>query len=62
MAYLIQRYFVVVGEPRKPFPAVGQPFGGRALHAAAINMLTTKSPDHTAVRIPSDQRRWFTIW
>jgi hypothetical protein len=45
VAYLIQRYFVVVGEPKKSFPAVGQRFGGRALYATAVTMLTTKSPD-----------------
>ncbi|TPL20958.1 hypothetical protein FJ945_19630 [Mesorhizobium sp. B2-4-9] len=45
VAYLIQRYFVVVGEPMKRFPAVGQRYEGRALFANAINIKTTTTPD-----------------
>ncbi|MER9611333.1 hypothetical protein NKI91_22190 [Mesorhizobium sp. M0312] len=45
VAYLIQRYFVVVGEPRKSFPAVSQRYGGRAFYTTAITVLTTTSPD-----------------
>jgi hypothetical protein len=45
VAYLIQRYFVVVGQPRKSFPAIGQRFAGRALYATSVTILTTKSPD-----------------
>ena len=45
VAYLVQRYFVVIGEPTKPFPAVGQRFHGRALYSSAITMVTTVTPD-----------------
>ena len=45
VAYLIQRYFIVVGEPNKHFPAVGQRFDGRALFATSVGMLTTTTPD-----------------
>jgi hypothetical protein len=45
-AYLVQRRFIVVGRPRKTFPAVGQPFGARAAPAKGeINLLTTRTPD-----------------
>jgi len=62
VAYLIQRYFVVVGE-REAFPAVGslsvtRAARGRDQHA------NNKSPDmyRRSKSKPRDQRRWFTIW
>ncbi len=45
VAYLIQRFFIVVGEPVKTYPAIGQPFKGRAMPFSAVRIITTKSPD-----------------
>lgn len=44
VAYLTQRFFVLIGEPEKRYPAVGQPFAGRAMPYAGVRILTTKSP------------------
>ena len=44
VAYLTQRFYVLVGKKEKTFSAVGQPFEGRAMPFAAINMRTTKTP------------------
>jgi hypothetical protein len=44
-AYLIQRQFIVIGAPQKTFPAMGQPYNGRAMPARRINMITRQTPD-----------------
>lgn len=45
-SYLVRRFFIVVGRPDKAFPALGQPFAGRAgLALNSIRILTTRSPD-----------------
>ncbi|MGE3993711.1 hypothetical protein, partial [Pseudorhodoplanes sp.] len=45
VAYLTQRFFILVGRPVKSFPALGQPFGGRALPYTGVRIVTTRSPD-----------------
>lgn len=45
VAYLTQRFFVLVGRPTKAFPALGQPYGGRALPYSGVRIITTRSPD-----------------
>jgi len=44
VAYLTQRIFIRVRE-RKAFPAIGQPFEGRAWPCTGLRMLTTDTPD-----------------
>lgn len=44
-AYLKQRMFLRVAKPTKSYPAVGQPFDGRAWPARSITLVASKSPD-----------------
>ncbi|QBY54462.1 hypothetical protein [Cupriavidus oxalaticus] len=44
-AYLRQRMFIRVGAPRKAFPAIGQPNGGRQMPVDDITILTLTTPD-----------------
>ncbi len=44
-APLRQRMFIRIGRPEKRFPAIGQPFDGRAFPLESVTYLTTKSPD-----------------
>jgi hypothetical protein len=44
-AYLIQRMFLRVGNPRKAFPALGQANLGRCFPPQTINILTRRTPD-----------------
>jgi hypothetical protein len=44
-AYLRQRMFIRIGQPDKPFPAIGQPNMGRQFPATLIRFLTTVTPD-----------------
>lgn len=44
-AYLVQRRFIAVGTPTKPFPAYGQPYDGRPMPARTVRILTTQTPD-----------------
>jgi hypothetical protein len=44
-AYLIQRMFLRVGNPKKTFPALGQANLGRCFPPQTINILTRRTPD-----------------
>ncbi|WP_299938228.1 hypothetical protein [uncultured Pelagimonas sp.] len=53
-AYLIKRTFITVGKVEKLFPALGQPFGGRAgLAQKRIRLRTSESPEI----LPPDQTK-----
>lgn len=43
VAPLVQRFFIVVGNPEKTIPALGMPFDGRACPGVSVRMLTTRS-------------------
>jgi hypothetical protein len=45
VAYLIQRMFLRVGNPKKTFPALGQANVGRCFPPQIINILTRRTPD-----------------
>jgi hypothetical protein len=45
VAYLIQRMFLRVGNPKKTFPALGQANVGRSFPPQIINILTRRTPD-----------------
>lgn len=45
-AYLIQRTFIEIANPSKPFPGVNQPFDGRMFpDVANVTLTTTRTPD-----------------
>lgn len=44
-AMLRQRMFLRVARPKKLFPAVGQPHGGRLFNAKVVTLLTVRTPD-----------------
>lgn len=44
-AVLRQRMFIRIGQPEKRFPAIDQPFQGRAFPLDNVTFLTTQSPD-----------------
>jgi hypothetical protein len=44
-AYLVQRMFIRVAQPEKKFPAIGQPFAGRAWPVTRMTILTRRTPD-----------------
>lgn len=44
-AILRQRFFVRVATPRKVFPAIGQPHGGRMWCGKTVTILTVRTPD-----------------
>ena len=45
VAPLVQRFFIVVGDPEKTIPALGMPFEGRACPGNSIRLLTTRTKE-----------------
>ncbi len=45
LAFQVQRWFIQIGNRKKTFPGIGQPFEGRAWPARALTMLTTRTPE-----------------
>lgn len=56
-AYLVQRHFIVCRQPKKAYPALGQPFLGREFPAASVEMLTIATPDILNVDDPGNQNQ-----
>lgn len=52
-AYLRQRHFIVLREPERRFPAIGQAHQGRKLPFTTLTCLTRQTPDIDAVALPN---------
>jgi hypothetical protein len=44
-AYLTQRMFLRINKPSKDYPAIGQPFEGRAWPPRSVTLVTRRTPD-----------------
>lgn len=54
-AFLIQRKFIRIGNPKKAFPAIGQADGSRRFPVSELTMLTRETPDIVDPDLPATQ-------